>query len=193
MIAVVVKERPNDVTGLLRAWSDGNQAAFEELTPIVHEELRRLAGRYMSGERAGHTFRPTDLVSEAYLRLAGGAQPKLTDRVHFFAVAATTMRRILVDHARERSAGKRGGGEQAITFDDGLFAGERPHELVALHEALQALAAFDERAARAVELHYFGGLSHDELAAALDVSVRTVARDLRAAQAWLRKHLQGSA
>src|SRR5262245_49081351 len=112
--------------------------------PIVYEELRRLAGRYMKGERVGHTFRPTDLVAEAYLRLAGGEPPAWNDRVHFFAVAARTMRRVLVDHARERRAEKRGGGEKGVTFDEGLFACDRPDELVALDDALEALAGFDD-------------------------------------------------
>jgi RNA polymerase sigma factor (TIGR02999 family) len=177
------------VTVLLRSWREGDRAALDELMPIVFDELRALAMVYLRGERAGHTFKPTDLVSEAYLRLAGAAPPEWNDRVHFFAVAARNMRQILVDHARRRSADKRGGGERGLTFDD-VIASDRPTELVALDDALEALAKFDERKARTVELHYFGGLSQAEIAEVLDVHVNTVARDLRLAEAWLHRQLQ---
>jgi RNA polymerase sigma factor (TIGR02999 family) len=178
------------VTVLLRNWRSGDPVAFDELMPIVYDELHRLATNYLRGERAGHTFRPTDLVSEAYMRLAGANPPDLNDRVHFFAVAARNMRQILVDHARKRCAGKRGGGERAISLDDNLAAAGRPDELVALDDALEALAKFDERKARAVELHYFGGLSQDEIAKVLDVHVNTIARDLRVAEAWIHRHVR---
>jgi RNA polymerase sigma factor (TIGR02999 family) len=177
------------VTVLLRAWRDGDRAALDELLPVIYEELYRLASRYMRGERAGHTLRPTDLVSEAYLRLGGSSPPDWNGRVHFFAVAARNMRQILVDHARKRSAEKRGAGVKAVTFDEQLIAGDRPSELVALDEALVALAAFDERKARAVELHYFGGLTQAEIAEVLDVHINTVARDLRLAEAWLHRYV----
>jgi RNA polymerase sigma factor (TIGR02999 family) len=175
------------VTLLLREAHGGDHGALDELVPLVYAELHRVAANYMRSERPGHTLRPTDLVSEAYLRLAGGEQPTWNDRVHFFAIAARTMRQILVDHARKRGAGKRGAGEQPITFDEGLVGGERPDELIALDDALKALAAFDERKARTIELHYFGGLTQDEIAAALEVHVNTVARDLRLGEAWVRR------
>jgi len=177
------------VTVLLSAWREGDRTALDELMPIIYEELYGLASRYMRGERPGHTLRPTDLVSEAYLRLGGSAPPEWNGRVHFFAVAARNMRQILVDHARKRSAEKRGAGAKPVTFDEQLIAGDRPSELVALDEALVALAALDDRKARAVELHYFGGLSQAEIAEVLDVHVNTVARDLRLAEAWLNRHI----
>lgn len=174
---------------LLRAWREGDATALDELMPIAYDQLRRLAARHLQGERREHTFRPTDLVSEAYLRLANGTPPAWNDRVHFFAVAARSMRQILVDHARKRAASKRGDGAQPITFDEQLIAGDRPAELVALDDGLVALAAFDERKARAVELHYFGGLGHAEIAEVLEVHVNTVMRDLRFAEAWLHRYL----
>lgn len=183
---------PAGVTGLLRAWREGDKAALDQLIPIVYAELHKLAAIYLRGERPGHTFRPTDLVSEAYLRLSGSATPAWNDRVHFFAVAARTMRQILVDHARKRIAGKRGGGEAPVTFDEALVAGDRPADLVALDDALEALAGFDDRKARVIELHYFGGLTQDEVAQVLDVHVNTIARDLRLAEAWIHTHLRDS-
>src|SRR5262249_41975877 len=145
--------------------------------------LHKLAAAYMRGERPGHSLRATDLVGEAYLRLADAGPSEWNDRVHFFTIAARTMRQILVDHARKRDAAKRGGGDRPITFDDGLIAGDRPEELLALDEAIDALAKLDERKARVIELHYFGGLTQDEVAEALSVHVNTIARDLRLAQA----------
>lgn len=161
--------------------------------PIVYDELRRLADRQLRGERPGHTFRPTDLVSEAYLRLTAGTPPDLNDRAHFFAVAARTMRQILIDHARRRSAGKRGPNAKRTTFDEASVSTDRAEDMVALDDALQALAEFDERKARAVELHYFGGLTQDEIALVLDVHVNTVARDLRLSAAWLNRFMQQNA
>lgn len=180
------------VTQLLREWRAGDRSALDHLIPLVYRELHRLADGFMRRQRPGHTLRPTDLVAEAYEKLAG-ATPDLADRVHFFAVAARVMRQILVDHARERSAGKRGGGERPITLDEALVGGERPDELVDLDRALDELATFDERRARAVELHYFGGLTHDEVAGLLGVHVNTVARDLRVAEAWLHSKLRAPA
>lgn len=177
------------VTVLLRAWAGGDRAAFDRLTPVIYGELRRLAGAYMRRERPGHTLSATELVSEAFLRLAGGAPPEYEDRVHFFAVAAHQMRRILVDHARRRAADKRGGQHRPVTFDESLHVGDPPDDLVALDDALQALAAIDERKARAVELRYFGGMDQKEIAAALSVHENTVARDLRFAEAWLRRSM----
>ncbi len=177
------------LTALLRDWRAGDQLAADQLLPMVYDELRALAARHLRGERANHTFRPTDLVSEAYLRLSAGAQPEWNDRVHFFAIAARTMRQVLVDHARKRAAGKRGAGERPITLDEERIDTDRPHELIALDEALEELAALDPRKARAVELRHFGGLQHDEIAEVLEVHVNTVARDLKLAEAWLRRAL----
>lgn len=182
-------EAPGEVTALLRAWRAGDRGALDALIPIIYRELHRLADGFMRGERAGHTFSATDLVSEAYVRL-GSAQPEQwTDRVHFFALAARAMRQALVDHARRRTAAKRGGGARPITLDETLVGPDRPEELLRLDDALGALAAEDERKARVVELHYFGGLTQAEIALALELHPNTVARDLRYAQAWLQRHL----
>lgn len=175
---------------LLRAWRQGDHAALDEMVPLIHAELRRLASLQLRGERKDHTLRPTELVSEAYLRLAGGVAFEFTDRVHFFAIASRVMRQILVDHARKRSRGKRGRGVRPEEFDETLVATDRPWELVALDEALDALSKFDERKARIIELHYFGGLTHDEIAAVCSVHANTVARDLRLGEAWLRRELR---
>ena len=180
------------VTVLLRAWRDGDERALDQLMPLVYDELYRLADRQLRGERAGHTFRPTDLVSEAYLRLSAGAPPEWNDRTHFFALAARKMRQILIDHARRNAAHKRGSAARKITLDDNLPAPGGADDLLALDQALEALAKFDDRKARAVELHYFGGLTHEEIASVLDVHVNTVARDLRLAEAWLHRHLRHS-
>jgi RNA polymerase sigma factor (TIGR02999 family) len=174
---------------LLRAWRQGDQAAFDEVAPLIYDELHRIAAAHLRAERPGHTFSPTDLISEAYLKLAGGARFEFHDRAHFFAIASRNMRQILVDHARRRVRGKRGAGEPAIDLDETIVATDRPWELIALDEALEALAKLDPRKARVVELHYFGGLGHDEIAAVCEVHVNTVARDLRFSEAWLRREL----
>jgi RNA polymerase sigma factor (TIGR02999 family) len=184
-------EGARTVTLLLRSWRAGDRAALDELIPLIYDELYRLAAGYLRGERPGHTFRPTDLVSEAYLRLADASQPEWNDRVHFLAIAARTMRQILVDHARKRNAAKRGDGARPVTLDEQLIAVERPEAMIALDEALSALEKFDERKARVIELHYFGGMTQDEVAGVLDVHVNTVARDLRLAEAWIQRHLHG--
>lgn len=178
------------MTMLLRDWRAGSEEALHELTPLVYGELHKLAVVYMRGERAGHTMRPTDLVGDAFLRLAQGQNPEWDDRVHFFGIAARIMRQILVDYARKRNAEKRGAGEHPVTLEDGLVGAEGPAELLALHDALQALAKFDERKARAVELRSFGGLNQQEIATVLGVHVNTVASDLRLADAWLRRELR---
>ena len=180
------------VTLLLRDWRAGDRGALDDLMAVVYAELHRLAAGYLRGERPGHTFRPTDLVSEAYLRLADGATPELNDRVHFFAIAARTMRQILVDHARKRNAAKRGDGMQAVTLDERIEAEGRPTEVIALDEALSALEAIDERKAKVIELHYFGGMTQEEIAAALDVHVNTVARELIFARAWIHSRLNAA-
>jgi RNA polymerase sigma factor (TIGR02999 family) len=180
------------VTVLLRAWRDGDRGALDELIPRIYDELHRLAGVFLRGERPGHTFSATDLVSEAYLRL-GSAQPDTwNDRVHFFAIAARSMRQILVDHARRRTAAKRGRGDRPVTLDEELIGPDRPEEMILLDDALDALTREDERKARVVELHYFAGLTHAEIAEALAIHANTVARDLRFAEAWLERHMRAT-
>lgn len=177
------------VTMLLRDWRAGDRGALDELMPRIYAELRKLAARSLNREKAGHTLRPTDLVSEAYLKLSADGVPELADRVHFFAIAARTMRQLLVDHARKAGAVKRGNGERAAPIDGIAIPVERPVELVELDGALAALAKHDERKARVVELSYFGGLTQDEIAQVLEVSPATVTRDLRFAEAWIRREL----
>ena len=183
-----VEQGMRTVTELLRDWRAGDQRAADQLLPLVYDELRALAAGYMQRERRGHTLRPTDLIGEAYVRLAAGSQPTWDDRSHFFAIAARTMRQVLVDHARKHGAQKRGAGEQAVTFDDDI-AVDRPAELLALDEALDELTALDHRKARAVELHYFGGLTHEEVARELGVHVNTVSRELKLAEAWIHRRM----
>ena len=178
------------VTTLLRAWRLGDRAAFERLTPLVYDELRRRARFDLRGERPDHTLRPTALVHEVYLRLVNLDQVDWQDRTHFFVLAARQMRRILVDSARARHFKKRGGGAFNVTFDEELAVSERASDLVALDEALELLAATDERKARVVELRFFGGLKNEEIAAALDISTDTVTRDWQMAKLWLRRELK---
>lgn len=178
-----------DVTGLIHDWRSGDTGALDRLIPLVYEELRALADRRLRGERAGHTLQPTALVHEAYARLVA-AEIDFTDRAHFFAMIATTMRRVLVDHARARGRAKRGGGVVALTLDEQIaLVDDRPEELLALDEALERLGTVDSRKAKVIELHYFGGLTYAEIGAALDVSDVTVFRDLRLAKAWLAQEL----
>ena len=180
------------VTGLLIAWGAGDESAFEQLVPLVHAELRRLAHREMGRERAGHTLQTTALVNEAYLRLIDVSQVKWQDRAHFFAMSARLMRRILVDHARTRQSRKRGGATRWVSLEDAhVVSQERGADLVALDDALQALAAVDARKCQVVELRYFGGLSIEESAEALQVSPETIQRDWKLAKAWLQRELSG--
>lgn len=181
--------RTGMVTLLLRDWQGGNKAALNELMPLIYAELHKLAASYLHRERAGHTFHPTDLVSEAYLRLVVGGPPASNDRVQFFAIAARTMRQILVDSARRRCASKRGSGRRPVTFDEAVAAADRPEQLVELDDALIELSKLDERKGRAIELYFYGGLTQDEIALALDIHVNTVARDLRLGQAWIQTYL----
>ncbi len=175
-----------EVTQLLVAWRQGDEAALDKLIPLVHQELRRLAHRYMRGQPRGHTLQTTALVNEAYMRLVGFGQVRWQDRAHLLAVSAQLMRRILVDSARARGSLKRGGGFQRITLEDGLVVSpERADELVALDEALSELAEFDQRKSRMVELRFFGGLSVKETAEVLGVSKGTVMGDWRFAKLWL--------
>jgi RNA polymerase sigma-70 factor (ECF subfamily) len=190
----LVGESERTVTVLLQAWRQGDEAALGELMPIIYAQLHKLASSYMRGERPGHTMRPTELVAEAYMKLVEGAPPELNNRVHFLGIAARTMRQILVDHARAKAAAKRGAGERPVTLDEQVAAAtSQPEHMLSLHAALEALAAFDERKARIIELHYFGGLSQPEIATALDVHVNTVGRDLKLAQAWLYRQMRSDA
>jgi RNA polymerase sigma factor (TIGR02999 family) len=183
----VAEPSPGEITQLLIALGRGDRDAEARLIPLVYDELRRLANRFMQGERPNHTLQPTALVHEAYLRLIEQERVEWRNRAHFFGVAAKLMRRILVDHARARLTAKRGAAEPAVHLKEGfVFAEERCGEFVALDEALQRLAQFDPRADHVVELRFFGGLSEEDTAQMLGISTRTVKRDWNAAKAWLR-------
>jgi len=184
---------PQDITELLLEWSGGNPDALQRLTPLVYGELHRLAHHYMAGERDGHTLQSTALVNEAYLRLVQTNRVQWQNRAHFFAVSAQLMRRILVDFARSRQYAKRGGKAPMLSLDDVAVAVDDCAELVALDDALRALGAIDSRKAQMVELRFFGGLSVEETAEVLKVSVETVARDWKLARVWLRRELQRDA
>lgn len=179
------------VTSLLRAWSDGDDAALADLVPAVEPELRRLARAYMRRERAGHTLQTTALVNEAFVRLIGARQVPWQDRAHFLGIAARLMRRVLVDHARAHGSQKRGGGVEAVPLDDDLSIPTAPMvlDLLALDRALDALALVDERRCRVVEMRFFGGMTEEEIAVAMRVSTDTVKRDWRLAKLWLRREL----
>lgn len=179
-----------NVTGLLLAWSDGDQAALEKLIPLVYAELHRLARRYMRGENAGHTLQTSALVNEAYLRLIDAHRVRWQNRSHFFAVSAQLMRRILVDFARARQSLKRGGRARQVSLDESLVVSrERGADLLALDEALERLGALNARQSQVVELRYFGGLNEEEVAEVLKVSSRTVRHDWNLARAWLYREL----
>ena len=181
---------PKEITRLLVAWGDGDQSALEELAPLVHSELHRLARHYMGRERPGHTLQTSALVNEAYLRLIEWKNVRWQNRAHFFAVSAQLMRRILVDFARDRQYLKRGGGALRVSLSEAAsFAVERGADLVALDEALVALAEVDQRKAQVVEMRFFGGLSVEEVAEVLKVSEETVMRDWRLAKVWLLREL----
>lgn len=187
---VMAESPPSRVTHLLLAWGRGEEAALEGLIPVVHAELRRIARRYMGGERRGHTLQATALVNEAYLRLVDSARVKWQNRVHFFAISAQLMRRVLVDHARSRGYQKRGGAAHKVTIDEGLIGpGESGQDLIALDDALKALSEVDERKSKVIELRFFGGLSVEETAGVLKVSQDTVLRDWRLAKSWLRREM----
>jgi RNA polymerase sigma factor (TIGR02999 family) len=180
-----------DVTQLIRRSRQGDQAAVDQVMTLVYQELRRLAASYLGNQAVGHTLQPTALVHEAYLRLlVSGADWK--DRAHFFNLAATIMRQILVDHGRTKMAVKRGGGHAKVEFKDTLnYSDEKAADLLALDDALRSLAAIDARKARIMELRYFGGLSVKGTAETLGVSVATIGRETRYAEAWLRRELSG--
>ena len=186
-----VSDGQEDVTGLLRRWRDGDSEAMDRLVPLVYDELRRVARRYLRGEAPGHTLQTTALVHEAYLRLVKAEIP-FQDRVHFFAVAANTMRRILVDHARAGRSAKRGGGATRLPLETALQRPAAPEtDLVEIDDALRRLEREDERKGRVVELHFFGGLGYEEIAELLGISPSTVRWDMRIAKAWLRRELAG--
>ena len=181
----------SNVTELLNDWQGGDRTALEKLTPLIYDELRRIAHRYVQRERNRHTLQTTALVNEAYLRLAGQEKPAWQNRSHFFAVTAQVMRHILIDHARRRRFLKHGGELQQVSLEEAsLMSAERAAELVALDEALKELKQMDPRKSDVVELRYFGGLSLEEAAKVLGVSVMTVRRDWRAAKAWLFRRLR---
>jgi RNA polymerase sigma-70 factor, ECF subfamily len=181
------------ITQLLVAWSDGRREALDELVPLVYEDLRRVAAAYMRREAANQSLQPTALVHEAYVRLIDQRQARWRNRAHFFGVAAGLMRRILIDHARARRADKRGGGLEHVTLIGVEVAAEGPREIdvLALHQSLERLAAFDPRKARIVELRYFGGLTIEEAAEVVGISEATVVREWTIAKAWLRADLSG--
>jgi RNA polymerase sigma factor (TIGR02999 family) len=190
----VIPTDTHQVTRLLLEWGDGDEAALNKLIPLVHGELRRIARGCMVGERRGHSLPATALVNEAYLKLVDVRNVNWQNRAHFFAMSARLMRRILVDIARSKRYQKRGGGATIVTFDEAQVATPAPgQDIAALDDALLALAAFDERKARVIELRYFGGLSVEETASVLSVSVDTVMRDWKLAKAWLSRELRGQA
>ncbi len=183
---------PHEVTQLLVAWSNGDQAALEKLMPLIYDELHRLAHRYMAQERPEHTLQTSALVDEAYVRLVDQRDVHWQNRAQFFGIAATSMRRILVSYARSRNRAKRGGGALQVSLDEAaLLSDERAAGMVALDEALERLAAVDPRKSQVVELRYFGGLSINETAEVLKVSPGTVMRDWTLAKAWLRREITG--
>ena len=185
-------DRPGDATALLLAWRAGDDTALAALMPLVHRELHTIAERLMSRERPGQTLQPTALVNEAFIRLLDANQIKWQSRAHFLAMAARVMRRVLVDAARTKHAAKRGAGAEKILLEDSAIGGAEPgRDVIALHDALEALAAIDPRKSRVVELRYFGGLTVEETAEVLGVSQETVHRDWKMARVWLVRELGG--
>jgi RNA polymerase sigma-70 factor (ECF subfamily) len=180
-----------EVTKLLLAWSAGDHRALEELTPVVYRELRRLAGRYMAGERSNHTLQPSALVNEAYLKLVDLQKVQWQNRAHFFAVSAQLMRRILVDSVRRRRFQKRGGGALQVTLNEDVMASAgKPDDIGALDDALKSLEALYPRKARVVEMRFFAGLTQEDIAEALNVSSDTVMRDWKFAKVWLHREIK---
>jgi RNA polymerase sigma-70 factor (ECF subfamily) len=183
----------HEITQLLAEWRDGNQAALDDLYPLVYDELHRLARRYMSRERKGHTLQTTALINEAYVRLVDQREVQWANRSHFFAISAQIMRRILIDHARRYAYAKRGGGARQVSLDEtATVALGDLSEFLRLDEALKSLAELDPRRSQVVELKYFGGLNNDEIAGVLKISKNTVIRDWNMARAWLYSELSGS-
>lgn len=191
MEIIMPESVPHEVTQLLLDWRNGDQQALERLTPLVYEELRRLAIGHLRHEREGHTLQTTALVNEAYLQLIGQQHRDWQNRAHFLAIAAHLMRNILVDHARAHLAAKRGKGDQALPLNDALeVPNQAKPDVLALNDALNDLAKHDERKCRIIELRYFGGLSMDEIAEVTGLSIATLRRDLRMAEAWLGRQIQ---
>ena len=183
----------HEITQLLAEWSDGNQSALDELYPLVYDELHRLARRYMSRERQGHTLQTTALINEAYVRLVDQRNVHWANRSHFFAISAQIMRRILIDHARRHAYAKRGGGAQQVSLDEAAAVTRTAGaEILRLDEALKSLAEMDPRRSQVVELRYFGGLNNEEIAGVLKISENTVTRDWNMARAWLHQQLSES-
>ena len=190
----MTQPRQHEITQLLAEWSDGNQSALDELYPLVYNELHRLARRYMSRERKGHTLQTTALINEAYVRLVDQKNVHWANRSHFFAISAQIMRRILIDHARRHAYAKRGGGAQQVSLEEVAAVTPDPgKELVRLDEALKSLAEMDPRRSQVVEMRYFGGLNNDEIAGVLKISANTVTRDWNMARAWLYQQLSETA
>ncbi len=184
------KHESSQVTQLLVDWQQGNRSALDQLIPLVYQELRKLAASYLKDERRNHTLQPTALIHEAYLRMVDQDMPQWQSRAHFYGVAARLMRQILVDHARTKRAAKRGGEWQEISLDDvPTFSNDNTAGLLKLNEALTKLATFDKRKSQVVEMRAFGGLSVEDTAIALGVSEPTIKRDMRLAQAWIRREL----
>jgi RNA polymerase sigma factor (TIGR02999 family) len=189
----MAKDPETHVTELLGRWSEGDESAFDELVPLVYAELRRIANIYMKKENIGHTLQPTSLVNEAFIKLMDQKRIKWQNRGHFYAVAATIMRRILVDHARKRAARKRGGGEIPSNLHEATnLIDQQAAELLALDKALESLKSFDERKCRIVELRYYVGLTNEEIAEILNLTPRSVLRDWTIAKAWLRSEITRS-
>jgi len=181
---------PTPVTRLLQRWQGGDRQALEDITPLVYHELRRIAAGYLRRERSGHTLQPTELLHEAFLRLINQNDQTWKNRAHFFGVAAHLMRNILVDHARAKASGKRGGGAEKVPLDEAVSAAaSRPMLLIALDDALQELEKLDPRKAQIVELRFFGGMSIEETAEATGISTATVGREQRMAEAWLQRQM----
>jgi len=188
------ESNPPNITQLLAEWQHGDQSALDELYSLVYDELHRLARRYMSRERKGHTLQTTALINEAYVRLVGQKNVHWANRSHFFAISAQIMRRILIDHARRHAYAKRGGGAQQVSLEEAaVVTPDQSGELLRLDEALKSLAEMDPRRSQVVELRYFGGLNNEEIAGVLNVSENTVTRDWNMARAWLYQQLGGSA
>lgn len=182
----------NEITRLLRDIKSDRKEALEKLLPLVYAEMRKIADSYMRRQVGSHTLQPTALLNEAYLRLVGSDHPEYRDRTHFYAVTATIMRNILVDHARARKAQKRGGGQTLLPLNEQVAGASDRTDLIALDDALKTLARIDERKARVIELRIFAGLTVEEVAEVLEISVATVGREARFAEAWLRRELVGS-
>ena len=183
----------HEITQLLAEWREGNQSALDQLYPLVYDELHRLARRYMSRERKGHTLQTTALINEAYVRLVDQKNVQWANRSHFFAISAQIMRRILIDHARRHAYAKRGGGAQQVSLEEAAtITPNASADLLRLDEALKSLAEMDARRSQVVELRYFGGLNNEEIAGVLHVSENTVTRDWNMARAWLYQQLTGS-